>query len=119
MRVTTNELLTIADKPGLWISIDGMSETLRAALERAARINAQGRVPYRLQGPADVEVGHSQMLELWKRLGILPASSAIAAKSGGNGDMIFASSCVLIAAGASLRPERRRRRTDAEGLPGC
>jgi hypothetical protein len=81
MLITTDELLAIADKPGLWTSMDGLSNSLRSALLGTAKISAQGRTPHKLQGPADVEVGHSQMLELWKRLNIVPPGASTQAST--------------------------------------
>ena len=67
----TDQLQAIADQPALWVNVDGMSNILRAALVRAAQISAEGRTPHMLRGPDDVEVDHAQLLELWKRLGIV------------------------------------------------
>jgi hypothetical protein len=69
-----DELVEIVDRPGPWISVDGVSDTLRGALVRAAEISAAGRSPFKLKRPAtNIEVDHLQMLRLWKRLGIVPA----------------------------------------------
>ena len=56
----TDQLQAIADQPALWLNVDGMSNTLRAALARAAQISNEGRTPHKLHGPGDVEVDRNR-----------------------------------------------------------
>ena len=73
-QATDDDLMEIVDRPtGLWINLDGVSDTLRGALVRAAKISAAGRSPSGLrQAETNIVVDHPQMSRLWERLGIVP-----------------------------------------------
>jgi hypothetical protein len=70
---TDDELLRIADNPGLWHSQDGISNSLRNALLKAAEVLGTSRSPYPIHGPDGIAVEHDQMYRLLHRYGFGPA----------------------------------------------
>jgi hypothetical protein len=70
--LSDDELMENLDRPGQWFNLDGRAKTLRDALVRAAEMSGTGRSPRELrQLDNNIEVGHPQMLRLWKRLGFV------------------------------------------------
>jgi hypothetical protein len=71
---TDDDLMRISDDPGFWQSQDGVSDSLRRALLRAAEVSGAGRSPYPIHGAGGVIIEREQMVRLWHRHGIKPAS---------------------------------------------